>query len=124
MSVILTDDEEKLLKVNAWNWGVLHHTLVCCRPRLLDEQLLEQLRFGGVELAADEIEAIRSFLREVVLPRIKPGQRMLFDFSVRSEPDDGTFYRDALEKNYSLHHDALVSVIEFLDHASAPVRVA
>jgi hypothetical protein len=99
--------------------------LVCWRPRLLgDEQLLEQLRFGGVELSAAEIEVIVGYLREVVLPKIQPGQRMLSDFSVTSAPDDGTFHRDALEKNGSLHHDTLAAVIEFFDQARAPVRVA
>jgi hypothetical protein len=42
---------------------------------------------------------------------------MLSDFS-------GTFHRDALEKNYSLHHDTLVAVLEFLNSATAPVRLA
>jgi len=29
-----------------------------------------------------------------------------------------------LEKNYSLHHDVLVAVIEFLGDAKAPVHVS
>jgi len=124
MSVILTDSDEKSLQVNAWNWGVLHYALVCCKPKLFeDEQLLEQLRFGGVELGEGEINAMRDYLREVILPRIQPGERMFLDFTVTDKPDDGTFYRDELEKNYSLHHSVLVEVIEFLDHAKVPVRV-
>ena len=125
MSVILTDSIGKSLQVNAWNWGVLHYSLACCQPRLLeDEQVLEQLRFGGVELNADQVEAIHDYLREVILPRIKPGEQMLHDFSVTDEPDDGTLYRDGLEKNYSLRHDVLVAVIEFLGQACGPVRVS
>jgi hypothetical protein len=125
MSVKLTDSEGKSLKVNAWNWGVLHYTLVCCKPKLLeDEQLLEQLRFGGVELGNVEVKEIRSYLREVVLPLLKPGERMLYDFTVTDEPDDGTFYREELEKNYSLRYDVLVAVIDFLDEAKAPVHVS
>ena len=125
MSVILVDGEEKTLPVNAWNWGVLHYTLICSKPKLLaDEQLLEQLRFGGVELGESEVMEIRSYLREVVLPLIKPGERMLHDFTVTDESDDGTLYREGLEKNYSLHYDVLVAVIAFLDAAKAPVRVS
>jgi hypothetical protein len=124
MSVILTDNGGKSLKVNAWNWGVLHFTLACCKPPLLAEPLLEQLRSGGVELAAVEVEAIRGYLREVVLPMIGPGQRMLHDLSVTSEPDEGTFFRDEPERNYSLRHDVLGAVIEFLEDAGTPVLVS
>ena len=125
MSVILTDTEGKTLQVNAWNWGVLHYTLACCQPKLLeDDQLLEQLRFGGVELSDLEVAEIRSYLRDVVLPRIKPGERMLYDLTVTDEPDDGTFYREELAKNYSLHYDVLVAVIAFLEEARPPISVS
>lgn len=125
MSVILTDSDEKWLKVNAWNWGVLHATLVACTPKLLeDDELLEQLRYGSVELDDGAITEIRSYLRAVVLPRLKPGQRMLYDFTITDEPDDGTLYRDELEKNYSLHYSVLVAVIAFLEAAKTPVHVS
>ncbi|KAB8141206.1 hypothetical protein F8S13_20620 [Chloroflexia bacterium SDU3-3] len=124
MSITLTDADGASLDVNAWNWGVLHYTLACCTPPLLpDEELLDQLRFGGVELAAAEAAEIRQYLLAVVLPRIGPGERMLADLSVTNVPDDGTFYRDDPAKNYSLSHEVLVSVIEFLGRARPPIRV-
>jgi hypothetical protein len=65
MSVVLRDSEDKMLRINAWDWVSFTILWSVCRPRLLnDEQLLEQLRFGGVELPAAEIEAIVGYLRE------------------------------------------------------------
>ena len=49
---------------------------------------------------------------------------MLFDLSITSEPDDRTFYQDDLRKNYSLRQDVLISVINFLEMAHAPVHVS
>ena len=124
MSVTLTDNERNSLRVNAWNWGVLHYTLVCSKPPLFDdEELLTLLRSGGAELAEVDVELVAYYLRQVVLPMIKPGERMFYDLTVTDEPDDGTFYRDDLERNYSLHHDVLMAVIEFLEQAIAPVHV-
>jgi hypothetical protein len=54
---------------------------------------------------------------------LAPGQRLLHDLSVTDEPDDGAFHRDRLEKNYSLHHDVLVAVIQFLRETGGPIAV-
>ena len=64
-----------------------------------------------------------NFVNEVIRPLIPVGHRMLFDLSTTSEPDDGTFYQDDLRKNYSLRQDVLISVINFLEMAQAPVQM-
>jgi len=125
MSITLTDRAGKSMTVNAWNWGVLDHTLICAKPKLLDDtDLMEQLRSGGVELGKSEAKTIRDHLRTAVLPILEPGERLLADFTVTNEPDDGTLHRDELTKNYSLHYDVLVAVIEFLDRANPPIQVS
>ncbi len=125
MSIILSDVQDRSLDVNAWNWGVLHFAVSCAKPPLFaGSDVLARLRSGGAKLSADQVELLYHYLKEVVLPRIEPGHRMLHDLSVTDEPDDGTFYRDELERNYSLHHDVLVSVIDFLRDAQAPVVVS
>jgi len=55
---------------------------------------------------------------------IPVGHRMMVDFSTTSEPDDGTLYTDDLSRNYSLRQDVLLSVIDFLATAQAPVQVS
>jgi hypothetical protein len=67
------------------------------------------------------VAEIAGFLKEVVLPLLKPGERLLHDFTVTSEPDDGTFHRDQPERNYSLHHEVLLAVIAFLEESEPPV---
>ena len=125
MSIILEDALGKTIKVNAWNWGVLHFAVACAKPPVFeDEDFLGRLRYGGgVTLSKEQADSLFEYLTEVVLPRLKPGQRMLTDFSVTDEPDDGTMHRDDLEKNYSLHHEVLVSVLHFLHEAQAPIEV-
>jgi hypothetical protein len=125
MSVRLTDSTGQSLKVNAWNWGALHYAMTCAKPPLFEgEAVVEGLRYGGIELDEGQVRKLHDFLSEVLRPMIAIGQRMLFDLSITSEPDDGTFYRDDLRKNYSLRHDVLVSVIDFLATAHAPIRVS
>ncbi len=127
MSIVLEDAAERSLQVNAWNWGVLHHVVQSATPPLLDDDTLEALRFGGgLELSQEEIVALYVILEKLALPLLQPGQRMFFDFSVTYEPDDGTFYREENEmhRNYSLHYEVLVSVMDFLKQAAAPVTIS
>lgn len=125
MSIEFTDAKGRSLKLNAWNWGALHFSLVCCKPKLFEnDQVLERLRFGGVELDEDQAAEIKHYLIDVILPRMRPGQRMLPDFTVTDVPDDGLLHRDDLKKNYSLQYDALVGFICFLDAANPPIKVS
>jgi hypothetical protein len=125
MSIRLTDRTGQTLKVNALNWGTLHHAVTCAKPPLFDdESVVVGLRYGGAELDDSQIRKLHKFLDKVIRPMIPNGQRMLFDLSITSEPDDRTLYRDDLRKNYSLRHDVLVSIIDFLAVAQAPVQVS
>jgi hypothetical protein len=125
MSVRLADSAGLSLKVNAWNWGVLHYAITCAQPPLFDDQdLVDGLRQGGAELDESQVRKLHHFLNEVIRPMIPVGHRMMVDFSTTSEPDDGTLYTDDLSRNYSLRQDVLLSVIDFLATAQAPVRVS
>jgi hypothetical protein len=124
MSVLLTNSQGQSLSVNAWNWDVLHFTVTCAKVPLFDKETIDALRFGGIDVTDRHVRILRDFLQQDVLPRLKPGQRMFTDLSVTDEPDDGTFYRDDLAKNYSLHYEVLVEVIEFLSNSKTPIKVS
>jgi hypothetical protein len=125
VSVILSAGEgARDLKVNAWNWGVLHHVVE--RHGLFPAEVWEIARYNaGAELDASQAVALADFLERDVLPRIPAGSRMFFTGDVTDVPDDGTFYRkeDELWRNYSLTHEVLASVIAFLRAAVGPVVV-
>jgi hypothetical protein len=123
MSITLVDGPDRSLKVDAWNWGVLISTIEQARPALFQDVELRRMRSGGAELPAGAVELLRRHLEASVLPRIGPGERMLHDLSVTDEPDDGTFHRDQLERNYSLQREVLVTVIDFLSSARGPVTL-
>jgi hypothetical protein len=118
VSVHLQAADGRERKVNAWNWGVLHHIVEAMG--LFDDELWAPARGGGAELDAAQCATLVGFLRDELLPRIPPGHRMFFNTTVTDVPDDGTFYRDKDElwKNYSLHHEVLVAIIELLDGAT------
>lgn len=124
MSFTLQDAKDDDFRLNAWNWGVLHHLVV--RAAILPDQVWEPARYNaGAELDTEQIGVLADFLEQSLLPRLQPGERMYHDGSVTDEPDDGTFYREEGEmwKNYSLHHSVLIGVIAFLRQAEAPVQV-
>jgi hypothetical protein len=124
VSVILQAPDGRDLKVNAWNWGVLHH-LVEQAGIFPDDVWVPKRYNGGGALDADQVARLADFLAAEVVPLIGEGERMFFDGSITDVPDDGTFYRadDELWKNYSLRRDVLDAVIEFLRAASGNVIV-
>jgi hypothetical protein len=91
---------------------------------LFEEEIVDALRYGGINLSEKHVKVLHNFLKQVVLPLLKPGERLLADLSVTSELDDGTFHQDDLSKNYSLHYEVLVRVIEFLASSKAPVNIS
>ena len=124
MSVVLEAPGGRRLKVNAWNWGVLHH-LVEQAGVFPDEVWVPKRYNGGGALDAEQVAVLTDFLATRVVPLIGEGERMFFDGSTTEVPDDGTFYRaeDELWKNYSLRRDVLDDVIEFLRAAGGSVTV-
>jgi hypothetical protein len=122
MSVILARQDGADLRLNVWNWGVLHH--VVATAGVLADEVWEPKRFnGGGTLERSDVQTLATFLRQRVLACLAPGERMLLDGTVTAEPDDGTFFRAEADlwRNYSLHHQVLVEVIEFLEAADGPV---
>ena len=124
MSVILEASGGRTLKVNAWNWGVLHHLVE--RAGIFPDDLWLPKRYnGGGALDAGEVDRLAEFLAGEVVPLIGEGERMFFDGSTTDVPDDGTFYRaeEELWKNYSLTRAVLDGVIDFLRAAGGSVTV-
>jgi hypothetical protein len=122
VSILLIAEDGRDLKMNAWNWGVLHHMVE--RAGLFADEVWEPIRHGGGELDAAGVAQLAEFLAHQLLPRLAPGQRMFFAGTVTDEPDDGTFYREESEmwRNYSLLHDVLVGAIEFLRSVPGTLR--
>ncbi|MFD0360655.1 hypothetical protein ACFQZZ_04235 [Nocardia sp. GCM10030253] len=119
MSISLTSANGSL-NVNAWTWGPLH-ALVAEAGIFADDDWEPTRYNGGTELDHHQVEALANFLQQEILPRLADGERLRTDGTVTAEPDDGTFHRDDLSLNYSIHREMLVQIIEFLCAASGPV---
>jgi len=122
VSIVLEASGDRRLKLNAWNWGVLHAFVA--RGAILPGEDWDLKRHGaGEDLDALQVALLADFLERELLPLLRPGERLFYDGTVTDVPDDGTFFRaeDELWKNYSLHRDVLVEVIAFLRDAGGPV---
>lgn len=114
MGFIISDleDDDKDLMANAWTWGPTVELLK--QMNILDAERLEMIRYNcGTTVNQQEACQIGQFLKEKILPKIKPGDRVTLDLEVTDEPDDGTFHRDDLAKNYSTSYEWLLTFSDF-----------
>lgn len=116
MGVFVEDleNEEKFLKINWWNW---RPTIEIIRTSdLIDNDRLELMGFsgGGPKITEEESRKLAVYFENNVLSQLKPGERVLYDFSITDKPDDGTFYRDEQMLNYSATYEWLSEFTDFL----------
>jgi hypothetical protein len=110
------------LKVSAWTWGPIHDAVASAR--ILPTDLWEMTRYNSsAELDEQQAATLADFLESRMLARLGAGERLLADGTVTDRPDDGTLYRDDLSRNYSVHREMLLRIIDFLRAAKGPVRV-
>jgi hypothetical protein len=104
MTFHLTDigNDKRIIFVNFWNWRPTAELLR--RAGILDEKRLAELsmQLSRARVTKDEARDIARHLRETVLPNLPQVTRMLFDGSVTTAPDDGTFYKspEDFHRNY------------------------
>lgn len=114
MGFVLSDLGKQLnnLDVNGWNW---RPTIEIIRlANILDEQQLDWMGYNaGCEIDQEQAFRIGQFLQGKILPNLRVGDRVEYDLSITSVPDDGVFHRDQLHKNYSANYEWLVNFTTF-----------
>ena len=120
MSFILVDyeDDKHEVKINAWNW---RPTLEIIRTfNLFDEEKLEMLGCNGVgaSVTTEEAHEIGQRLRDNILPTLKPGERILHDLTITSEPREPhdftrSYPPEESLKIYSARYEWLKTFSEF-----------
>jgi hypothetical protein len=114
MGFILTDltDDAHCLNINAWNWRPIIGLIQS--SGILTEETLEWMGYNaGAQITAEEAGKIAAYLRENHLPFLKMGDRIKLDGTVTDSPDTYEFYREKLEKNYSVTFDSLTGFVNF-----------
>ena len=116
MGVFIEDlkNEDKHLSINWWNW---RPTIELIRQSsLIDEERLQLMSFtgGGLEITEEESRKLGSYFEEKILAKLESVDRIKYDMSITSEPDDGEFYRDDFTKNYSATYEWLKTFTKFL----------
>lgn len=117
MSFTLIDQgsENFEFSVNIWNWKAAVEVLKSLD--IISEGSLRQMSYNatGVAISADEAHEIGTRIKSEIMPRLKPGSRILSDLSITDAPDDKTLHRDADQeyKNYSVSYEWLEEFADF-----------
>jgi len=117
MSFTLIDlgSEKFEFHANIWNWKPTVEIIKSFD--IVDEGKLRQMHYNatGATFSREEAQTIGERIRDEILPKLKPNERIYADLSVTDAPDDGTLYKDDDEqwKNYSTSHDWLKDFSEF-----------
>ncbi len=117
MGVILVDKvqegERKALSANWWTWRPAIEIIRSFN--LLDDGMLDRMgvSFSGGEVNAEQAHVIGRRLKEEVLPKIQPEERVLLDLNTTSEVDDGKMHYDDQFKNYSATREWLEWFADF-----------
>jgi hypothetical protein len=117
MSFTLLDmsSENYEFAASVWNWKAALELIKGFD--VLSEGTLRQLGYNatGAKLSMEEAHIIGRRLRDEVLPKLRPGERIFADGTITNEPDDMTLFRDDDEqwKNYSVSREWLAELAEF-----------
>jgi hypothetical protein len=94
---------------NVWNWKTALEIIKSLD--LISEGKVRQMGVNatGVKLDLADAHLIGEKIRDQILPKVAPNQRMYSDLTVTDKPDDMTLFKDDDEqwKNYSVDHDWL-----------------
>jgi hypothetical protein len=100
---------------NVWNWKTALEIIKSLD--LISEGKIRQMGVNatGVKLELDDAHLIGEKIRDEILPKVAPNQRMYSDLTVTDKPDDMTLFKDGDEqwKNYSVDHEWLTEFSEF-----------
>lgn len=97
---------------NAWNWRPMLELIE--KVGIIERERLELLGANlGQRVEESEACAIAKILKEELLPRMRPGDRMLLDTSITDQPDDGKMHYDYIALNYSSTYDWLSQFADF-----------
>jgi hypothetical protein len=118
MGVFIQDlgREDHKLMCNWWNWRPTLE-LIATHVEGLEPEQIERMGLtgGSGRLTKAQAQAFARALRTKVLPAIPAGGRMLYNGTITAEPDNGTFYREELEKNYTATKIWLENFCSFLE---------
>ncbi len=124
VSVVLSDGGKATLRVDCWSWGAFH--AVVSVAHVLPDATWIPLRFNdGGSLTAREVIRLAGFVDAVLLPCMRPGERLMLDGTVTRKKPSFAVQTDEAEawKDYSVSHEVVVGILDFLRTAEGPVRV-
>jgi hypothetical protein len=100
---------------NVWNWRAALEIIKSLD--IISEGMVRQMAVNatGVKIDIDDAHVIGEKIRDVILPKLSPEQRIYADMSITEGPDDMTLHRDDDDqwKNYSVGYDWLKEFSDF-----------
>ncbi len=110
-----TGSEGYEFSANVWHWKTALEIIKSFD--VLSGGQLRQMEYNatGVKIEMDDAHLIGEKIRDKILPKLAPNQRIFMDLSITDAPDDGTLYKDDDEqwKNYSANGEWLSEFADF-----------
>ncbi len=110
-----TGSEGYEFSANVWHWKTALEIIKSFD--ILSSGQIRQMEYNatGVKVEIDDAHLIGEKIRDQILPKLAPNQRIFMDLSITDAPDDGTLYKDGDEqwKNYSANGEWLKEFSDF-----------
>lgn len=111
---------EIIFSVNFWHYRAIVEAIRTLD--VLSEATVDSLHasYQGNGLSASQAKAVARALRRRLIPRLAPGERVLWGGGRTKEPDDGTYHRDPAEyhRNYSTNREVLEEFAECCENCN------
>lgn len=107
---------------NWWHWRA---TVEIIRAsRIIDDERCNVLSAGYGEFSVAECGQIATYLRREFIAKLRPAERVKFDLSVTTEPDDGKLHvGNAWCENYSTALPWLEEFVALLEQTESGIEV-
>jgi hypothetical protein len=108
---LCADSDIEDLNVNSWPWGA---TMALIQQSNILKAGVEIYGDRMVFARMDSCARLADWFEGQVLSNLERGSRIMSDGTITTDPDDGTFHREAIADNYSVDREWLLDFVSFL----------
>lgn len=116
LSIHDLQSNELLFAVNHWHWRAIVEAIRSLA--VIPDSRVDALHEACIgELTQEEAHVVAESIKTVLLPLLKPDDRLLLNGERTTESDDGTFHRtpDDQWKNYATNFEVLTKFAQFCE---------
>lgn len=107
--------ENICFSINYWHWRAIVEEIR--RQRIIPKEIVDGLHkpYCDNGFTVEQCRLVASVLRKKVISKLSDTERILLDGNRTKVPDDYSFHKVELEKNYSTDKSTLIKFVECLE---------